>query len=126
MLETLPKPEVIRQGMDHAQTTSVPALWLRWNHDSPTTAEKIWYLPKDLCLTGPAPERFGVMIQRRGDDSYELRVVWNEMSLAWHSLRRVQILSSALNPLLRALGKDLWQMLVQPVHQEQSLLAMVA
>jgi hypothetical protein len=120
MLETLPKPEVLRQGVDREQNPSVPAQWLRWNHDAPTTAEKIWYLPQDVCLTGPAPERFGVTIQRRGVDSYSLRLVWNDMSLSWHGLRRVQILSSALNPLLNALGQNLWHMLEQPVRGEKS------
>ncbi len=126
MLGTLSKPEVLRQGVDRETQPTVPALWLRWNDNAYPAAEKIWYLPQDVCLTGPAPQRFGVTIVRRGQDAYQVRLVWNDMSFSWQALRRVQLLSSALNPLLQALGQDLWQMLEQPLLGTQSHPALAA
>jgi len=114
-MQTLPTPEVMRLSVEKEHHTSMTALWLRWNGAG---QERLWYLPKDVCLTGPAPERFGVTIQRRGLDDYAVRLMWNEMCLSWSSLQRVHLVSSALTPLLRALGQDLLKLLDQPLQKE--------
>ena len=92
------------------------AMVLRWDPNALGSAERLWYLPEDVCLTGPAPERFGVSIQRHDTDSYTVRVLWNRTYLSWTDLTRVQLLTSALAPLLGALGTDLWQLLAEPVR----------
>jgi hypothetical protein len=68
-----------------------------------------------VTLVGPPPERFGVSIRRRGEDSYSVRLLWDRTGLTWGDLPRRQILTSALAPLLGAMGTDLWYLLDQPV-----------
>ena len=45
-----------------------------------------------------------------------MRVLWNRTYLSWTDLTRVQLLTSALAPLMGALGTDLWQLLAEPVR----------
>jgi hypothetical protein len=114
-METLPRPEVIRCFKDTECQPPLPAMRLRW--DSCTSGiERLWELPENVSVTGPAPERFGISIERRGEDAYEVRMVWNQTYLTWPALKRVQLLTSALAPLLTALGTDLWQLLAEPVR----------
>jgi hypothetical protein len=94
----------------------LPALRLRWDADSAAMAERTWHLPKHLTLKGPPPVRFGLSLVREPGDAYAARLLWNEMCLSWTGLTRVQLLTSALSPLLRALGQDLWHVLNQPVE----------
>jgi hypothetical protein len=115
-METLPQPEVIRRFTDHDGQTALPAMRLRWDPNVMGFGERLWYLPENVCVTSPAPERFGVCIERHGEDAYAVRLLWNRTHLSWSSLTRVQLLTSALSPLLAALGTDLWQLLSEPVH----------
>jgi hypothetical protein len=115
-METLTRPEVLRRYTDAACQPPLPAMRLRWDTSALGFGERLWYLPENLCITGPAPERFGIVVERHDDDSYAVRVLWNRMYLSWPDLTRVQLLTSALAPLLAALGIDLWQMLAEPVR----------
>jgi hypothetical protein len=115
-METLPRPEVIRRFTDAACHPPLPALRLRWDTSAMGFSERLWDLPENVCVTGPAPERFGVSIERQGEDAYAVRVLWNRTYLSWTELTRVQLLTSALAPLLSALGTDLWQLLAEPVR----------
>jgi hypothetical protein len=67
-------------------------------------------------VVGPAPQRFGVTVRRHQADGYAVRLLWDETSLTWSDLKRAELLGSALAPLLRALGTDLWYLLDQPVE----------
>jgi hypothetical protein len=120
-MESLPAPEVLRCFLHTGFQPPLPAMRLRWDANALGTAERLWYLPEDVCLTGPAPEDFGVTIQRRGADAYAVRLLWNKTCMSWSALTRVQLLTSALAPLLRAMGTDLWYLLDQPVTAEFQL-----
>ena len=96
---SLPAPEVLRCYVHTGFQPHQSAMSLRWDPNALATAERLWYLPEEVCLTGPAPEEFGVTIQRRGDDAYAVRVLWNHTCLSWSTLTRVQLLTSALAPL---------------------------
>lgn len=113
MQKSLPTPDIVRRYIEDYFHESVPALSLRW--PATAAAEKLWELPDGLSIVGAPPERFGFHVQRVGRDIYSLRVLWNQMCLTWGSLTRMQLLSSALAPLLAALGTDLWRLLEQPV-----------
>ena len=113
-MESLPKPAILERYVETAYQSPMPAVVLRWETATGTT-ERRWYLPQHLILTGPAPERFGLTIIRHGADSYAVRLLWDDMNLNWNDLSRVQLLTSAFTPLLRALGQDLWQLLNQPI-----------
>jgi hypothetical protein len=120
-MESLRAPEVVRCYVHTGFQPHLPVMELRWDPNALGTAERLWYLPEDVCLTGAAPEDFGVTIQRRAADGYAVRVLWNNTCLSWSSLTRVQLLTSALAPLLRAMGTDLWYLLDQPVAAEFNL-----
>lgn len=117
-MDTLPRPEVIRCFFDRNAAPHLPAMELRWDVDAPSVADGIWRLPGNVVVTGPAPDRFGVTVRRKGVDSFAVRVLWNELSLQWESLTRTQVMTGSLAPLLRALGTDLWYLLEQPVDDE--------
>jgi hypothetical protein len=72
-------------------------------------------------VVGPSPQRFGVTIQRRGADAYTVRLLWDRTCFSWQCLTRAQLLSSALAPLLGAMGTDLWYLLDQPISTESGL-----
>jgi hypothetical protein len=114
-METLPRPEVLRRFTDAEYHPSMPAMRLRWDA-SATGFARLWELPENVSMTGPAPERFGISIERHGEDAYAVRILWNQTHLSWPTLNRVQLLTSALAPLLAALGTDLWQLLAEPVR----------
>lgn len=114
----LPKPEVVRCFVERSFQPPLPAMELRWDPDATGVADRAWYLPDNICLKGPAPERFGLTIRRRGDDAYQVRVCWNRLCLSWEGLTRVQIMSSSLAMLLQTLGTDLWYLLNQPIEAE--------
>ncbi len=115
MLRTLPPPQVVRCYFDDGFTPRLPAMCLRWDREL-LGGERLWELPEGVTLAGPPPERFGVSIRRRGEDSYSVRLLWDRTCLTWDDLPRVQLLTSALAPLLGALGTDLWYLLDQPVR----------
>jgi hypothetical protein len=117
-MESLPKPVVVESYVETAYPPPLPALRLYWDPEKTGTAERSWFLPRHLTLKGPAPERFGLSIVRGHGDSYSARLLWNDLYLHWTALTRVQLLTSALSPLLRVLGQDVWQLLNQPVPSD--------
>ncbi len=120
-MQSLPAPEVIGCYIDKGFQPPLAAMCLRWDPNAPGSAERHWYLPEGVCLTGPAPAHFGITIHRRGADAYAVRVLWNTTCLSWAGLTRVQLLTCALAPLLRAMGTDLWYLLDQPISGEFTL-----
>jgi hypothetical protein len=124
--EFLPTPQVLQCCFEDSMQPHVPAMALRWDADAPGAAERTWYLPHGVCVQGHAPEKFGVTIQRLGTNCYRVRVIWNELYLCWNQLTRVEIMTSALAPLLRALGTDLWYLLEQPIEPVGERLARAA
>ena len=120
MVKTLQSPEVVRCYFDDGFAPRLPAMCLRWDAEA-QGRERLWELPEGVTLVGPPPERFGVSIRRRGEDSYSVRLLWDRTYLTWGDLPRAQILTSALAPLLGAMGTDLWYLLDQPVTAEFNL-----
>jgi hypothetical protein len=118
MVQTLPEPEVVRCYFDDGFTPRLPAMCLRWDAEKQGEIERIWDLPQGVQMAGIAPERFGISIQRWGDDSYAVRLLWNFTCLSWACLTRSQLLESDLSALLEAMGTDLWYLLDQPVGLE--------
>jgi hypothetical protein len=88
---------------------------LRWHSDAAGQGERLWELPEGVSIVSPAPERFGISVRRQDNDAYEVRLLWDRTHLTWPSLTRVQLLTSALAPLLGSLGTDLWHLLDQPL-----------
>jgi hypothetical protein len=88
---------------------------LRWDAQALGFVDRHWDLPENVCIKGPAPERFGIRIDRQDEDSYAVRLLWDRTYLSWPDLKRAQLLASALAPLLDALGTDLWQLLSEPI-----------
>jgi hypothetical protein len=121
MVKSLPEPEVVRSFFDDSFHPRLPAMCLRWYDDSGPASERLWELPDGVCLAGPPPERFGVSIQRRAADTYSVRLLWNHTGLNWPSLTRAELLTSALAPLLAALGTDLWHLIDQPISAESTM-----
>lgn len=115
-MELLPKPEVVRCFFEKSLHIQLPAMVLKWDAWAPGVQDRTWYLPDNLVLKGPAPERFGVTIIRQGDNAFQVRLLWNEMGLSWNGLTRTQIMSSSLAMILQALGTDLWYLLEQPIE----------
>jgi hypothetical protein len=122
----LTQPEVIRCYFENTVEPHIPAMCLRWDPNTPGVADCTWHLPDGVSVKGPAPEKFGITVRRRGANAYRVRVLWNQLSLDWNQLTRVQIMSSALAPLLRSLGTDLWYLLEQPVEEDTNQPALVA
>src|SRR5262249_14930359 len=110
-MPVLEAPDVLRSYLDEEFDPHVPALRLRWKPAASDPGERIWELPEGVSILGPPPERFGIHVERWADDGYCVRLLWNRTLLSWSALSRVQLLTSSLAPLLRALGKDLWQLL---------------
>jgi hypothetical protein len=126
MMDLLTKPEVVRCYFENTIQPHIPAMCLHWDADAPGVADRTWHLPDGVSVKGPAPEHFGVTIHRHGANAYHVRVLWNQLILDWNNLTRVQIMTSSLAPLLRALGTDLWYLLEQPANQEAVQTAQVA
>jgi len=118
-MDSLPQPEVVSCFFAAELQPAFPAMHLRWNTGVMGLAERTWFFPQKVTLTGSAPERFGVTLQRHDADAYVLKVLWNHMFFSWQNLTRVQILASSLTPILRALGTDLWYLLNQPIDQSE-------
>jgi len=118
MSKGLPTPEIVRRHVEDFFHRSAPVMTLRW---PATTTEKLWELPDGVNILGTPPERFGFHLQRVGRDVYAIRVLWNHTCLSWEKLSRMQLLSSALASLLRALGIDLWWLLEQSMGGYQTI-----
>ncbi len=120
-MDFLPKPEVTRCFCDTSVAPKMSAMELRWHPDAPDAMERVWHLPQGVSVLSPAPTRFGIDIERIGDDAFKVQLLWNQVYFAWSPLRRVQIMTSSLSLILKALDTDLWQLLQQPI--EHSLAA---
>ena len=114
MADALPTPAVLRRYFDDSAGPLVPAFELRWPDDPARSRDRLWELPENVSLVGPPPGRFGVKVDRVGADAFAVVVLWDRTRLAWDGLTRVQLLTSALAPLLRAVGGDLRAALEQP------------
>lgn len=117
-MESLGLPFVTSCYLDKTFHQAVSAMRLHWPVGS--LAEQSWHLPQGITLTSPPPEQFGLSIKRWADDAFALRLLWNDHLLEWRQLSRRQILTCSLTPLLRALGTDVWQLLEQPVAENQA------
>jgi hypothetical protein len=53
---------------------------------------------------------------RAAQDSYSVRLLWDQSCPTWGDLTRTQQLTSSLEPLLGAMGTDLWYLHDQPVR----------
>jgi hypothetical protein len=113
MVQSLAAPEVVRCFFDDTFDPPLPAMILDWGGRPP---ERLWELPEGFSLCGPGPRRFGVSIRRLARDDYAVRLLWDRTSLTWQSLSRVELLGSALGPLLAALGTELRDLLDQPIQ----------
>lgn len=108
---TLPQPEVVGCFFDIGFMPPVAAMLLRWPED----AERTWALPGGETVTGPLPRRFGVRVRRQDEDAFNLALVWDSTYRQWFSLRRKEIVGTAVEPVLAALGTQLAYLLDQPV-----------
>lgn len=111
----LHKPRIERCFIEQYCSPPLPAMELSWGSG---TAEQTWHLPDGVSLKSPAPRRFGVTVHRFAADAYRVRVLWNHVCLSWDALNRVQIMASALAPILDALDTDLWYLLNQSIETD--------
>jgi hypothetical protein len=114
-MQYLPKPVILECFEQDEPPLPLGTLRLQWDPNMLGAEERVWQLPRSITLTGPAPERFGLTVFRDDLDCYSVRLRWNDVSFHWSKLTRVQLLTTSLTPLLRALGQDLWQLLNQPI-----------
>ena len=126
MAHALPTPTVLRRYFDQVAGWTVPAFELRWQDGTTPPQDRLWDLPENVSLVGPPPRRFGVKFERIGTDAYAVVVLWDRTQLAWDGLTRVQLLTSALAPLLKVLGSDLRAALEQPRRASSRRLHKVA
>jgi hypothetical protein len=119
MVHGLPTPTVLRRYFDDSAGLLIPAFELCWQEGPMQPRERLWELPESVSLVGPPPERFGIKVERMDADAYAVLVLWDRTRLAWDHLTRVQLLTSALTPLLKALGGDLPSALDQPARTRQ-------
>src|SRR5262245_8232360 len=101
-MPVLQAPEVLRSYLDEEFDPRIPALRLRWSTIG-DAGERIWELPEGVSIVGPPPERFGIRIERWAEDGYSVRLLWNRTLVSWSALTRVQLLTSSLAPVLRAI-----------------------
>jgi hypothetical protein len=118
MTPCLPAPQIVRCYFETSFTPHLPAMCLHWD-DEISEQERLWELPEGITILGIPPRRFGVSILRQGEDSYEVRLLWDRSAFHWRFLPRAEVLTSSLAPLLSALGTEIWYLLEQPFPQEQ-------
>jgi hypothetical protein len=107
----LPTPTVLSRDLDESGSPVLPLNTLDWGDAG--QIERLWELPEGVNLIGPPPRRFGFRVERLGTDLYTAHVLWDRTRLTWPSLHRVQLLASALLPVLKSLGNDLGALLDQ-------------
>lgn len=107
-----PAPEVVGCFFDIGFVPPIAAMVLRWpDGDEPRT----WPLPRGEVIHGPRPRRFGLRVRRQDEDAYQVALVWDSTYRQWFSLRRDEVLGSAVEPILASLGTALAALLDQPV-----------
>lgn len=119
----LPKPEIVRCFFDGGTESPLSAMELRWDDDAPAVVENVWHLPDGVVVKGSAPKRFGVTIRRTSRNGYAVRVLWNNLSLAWRDLTARQVLASSLCSILRSLDTEVADLLDQPIEEPCMLAA---
>lgn len=110
----LSAPETLGSYLDIGFMPPIPVMVLRWS-PAAEAASRQWVLPGGDTLEGSLPRRFGIRLRRQNEDAYHLALVWDSTYRQWFSLRRKEILGSALEPVLEALGNPLESLLSQPV-----------
>ena len=115
---TPPAPEVVGCYFDIGFIPPIAAMMLRWPEQEASTLHN-WTLPDGEVLQSPLPRRFGVRLRRQADDAYNLALVWDSTYRQWFSLRRQEVQSSAIAPILAALGTGLGHLLDQPVGEAE-------
>ena len=110
----LPLPEVLGCYCDPGFTPPIAAMQLRWPAQA-GAVEQTWKLPNGETLIGCLPQRFGVRILRQAEDAYVVALLWDADCRQWFSLRRAEILGSALAPLLASMDTNLEYILDQPL-----------
>ncbi len=119
MSSNMPIPQIVCTEIDDTFDVFMPVLQLHWGEVNQNHPERIWELPEGVTMVGAGPEHFGLKVQRCDRNSYSVRLLWNQTVLHWTRLTRVQLLSSALLPILESLGTDLRDLLDQPVRAER-------
>jgi hypothetical protein len=113
-VKTLPEPEVLYCYFTAGFSPPLSAMALRWPDEALSETSE-WLLPAGTRLIGPAPRRFGVSIQRWADDAFTVCLVWDSACFRWPALTQLQLLTSDLAAVLRAMGTDVQYLLRQPI-----------
>lgn len=109
-MHTTGTAQVVRKYLDEAFDPRCAVMVLRWEGGG----DRLWELPEGLCVTGPAPCKFGLSARRLDADRYAVRLLWDRTTLSWDGATRAELLGCCLGPLLAAVGLDLWSLLDQP------------
>jgi hypothetical protein len=117
---SLPPPELVGCYSDLGFTPPLAAMQLHWPAAC-AEAMQNWLLPRGEALSGPPQRRFGLLVRRQSEDAYAISLVWDSACRQWFSLRRHEVLGTALEPVLAALGTQLVYLLDQPVLAAHSL-----
>src|SRR5437868_2771521 len=103
---TLSTPEIVDCSHEEVFQPRLAAMSVDWKGEGTAQQHRRWILPEEFTVTGPAPIRFGIYVQRHGLDRYAVRLIWDRTHLAWGALTRQQLLESCLPTLLAAIGTD--------------------
>lgn len=113
-MNPLPQPEIVSCYSDVGFIPPITAMLLRWPAEAGAVVST-WRMPGGERFDSPPPRRFAVRICRQFDDAYAVTFLWDAIYRQWFSLRRAEILGSALAPVLTAMGRSLDQLLDQPI-----------
>jgi hypothetical protein len=111
----LAEPEVRACEFDDGFHPGLGVMLLCWPETHSRKTGQSWHLPEGVTLTGAAPVRFGISIERWDSDQYAMCLQWNGTSLRWAALTRADMLATCLVELLADLGTDLHYLLDQPI-----------
>jgi hypothetical protein len=110
----LPSPTVRCCYFDIGFVPPLAAMELDWPKEG-NPGEQTWLLPSGEVVRSRLPERFGLRIRRQAEDAYAVTLLWGAVYRQWYSLRRQELLPSALGPVLAAMGTPLLYLLDQPI-----------
>jgi hypothetical protein len=109
-------PRILGCFFDIGFMPPIAVMLLQWE-DPCSLDVHHWTLPNGEHITGAWPRRFGIRIRRQAEDAYHFMLVWDSTYRQWFSLRRKEILGSAIETILAALGSQLNDLLDQPFSQ---------
>ncbi|HMP03695.1 MAG TPA: hypothetical protein PKD86_15845 [Gemmatales bacterium] len=112
-----PEPTIVGCRFVYEVQPVMPVLLLQWDTVD-VMVHCSWRLPGGIRWTGAWPGRFGVVIRRLGYDSYQVRLLWDELYWMWSGLPATEIRRSGIAHVLWALGTDVEGLLAQPVRSE--------